>query len=366
MEIKYFKNEFEYLDAQFQLIDLYRKWEQERNPDKKIIAKIGKRKARTRNYAKEIKEKSVRAETKWLASRKRGKNFLFDRITEAAALDGNERLFLLLVLHSRLTMPGGQIPCAEATKTIFPKREQCLKNLYCLSPEGRLKKMGLVEFEGKDVKISDRIYNKFLQLGKKQEVPTSDLKEKQALSFPEFSNAIYRLADVMWERAKVLSAAQASHESMIIQNDLTELNDRINGMRKTIEDAMACETSKDFPFVSFSKKYGISFDEQMVLVGIMQTMLRLREGETGNCCWDEGYLQVMDMSRFLACSRNEMPRYFKIFHEDSVLIREGIIDEHRWSRDSLPAKEFTLATEALNFLTNQGFGSPDERLLLGT
>ena len=362
MRNQYFKNEYEYLDAQFKLIDLYREWEKERNPDKKITAKIGKAKSRPRDYAKEIKERTSKVEVKWLSSRKIGKRFLLDEVADAAGLDDNEKLFFLFLLHSRLTMANGQVPCGEATKTVFPKRAQCLRSLYCLSPEGRLKKMGLIEFEGKDVKISDRIYKRFLQLEKKRCVVSFVREKEQSLAFPDFMNGIYRLADLMWDRAQVLSAAQASHESKIVQSDLAELNERIYGLRKAIEESMASESSKEFPLVLFVRKYGISFEEQMVLIGIMQTMLRLREGVAGNCCWDEGYLQVMDMSRFLASSRNEMPRYFKIFHEDSALNREGIIEEHRWTRDSLPVKEFTLATEALNFLTNQGTGSPDERL----
>ena len=363
MENKYFKSEFEYLDAQFKLVDIYRKWEQERNPDKKIVVKIGKKKTRPRNYAKEVKEKSARIEAKWNGSQKKGKSFLFDRIAETAGLDSNERLFLLLLLHSRLTMPNGQVPCAEATKTIFPKRQQCLKNLYCLSQEGRLKKSGLIEFEGKDVKISDRIYKKFLEIKMNRNIPSYFSKENQAVtSYADFLTCAYLLADVMWERTRVTTAAQSCHESKIIQDDLVELNERIIGMRKTVEDAMASESAKDFPLVLFSKKYNLSFEEQMVLIGMMQTMLRLRQENPGNCCWDEGYLQVMDVSRFLASSRDDVPRHFKIFHEDSALIQEGIIEEHRWTRDSLQAKEFTLATDALNFLTNHGNGAPDERL----
>ena len=362
MASNYFKNEYEYLDAQFKLVDIYRKWEQERNPDKKIVVKIGKNKPRPRNYAKEIKEKSARVEARWIGSQKKGKSFLFDRIADTACLDSNERLFLILLLHSRLTMPNGQVPCAEATKTIFPKRQQCLKNLYCLSQEGRLKKSGLIEFEGKDVKISDRIYKKFLQIKIRRNISGSVSKENQTQTYADFLTSTYRLADLMWERTQATAAVQACHESKIIQNDLAELNERIITMRQTIESAMASEFAKDFPLVLFAKKYGLSFEEQMVLIGMMQTMLRLRQENPGNCCWDEGYLQVMDVSRFLAFSRDDVPRFFKIFHEDSVLIQEGIIEEHRWARDSLQVKEFTLATDALNFLTNHGNGTPDERL----
>ena len=200
MTTKCFKTEWEYLDAQFRIIEILKEWESAESREEK-----SKKKLKKRNFMKIFKDATEDLNLKCEATRQKGVRFIFDEISDTAQLNLDERLILAFLLYSRFNASDGKASYQDIVKTIFRDRKQRLRYLHCLSAEGRLVKSGLIEQDGKDLLIAERVYNRFLRIEKEFEPRLKVvLGDKEQSSYEDFLKALCGLSDLMWERAQMI------------------------------------------------------------------------------------------------------------------------------------------------------------------
>jgi AAA+ superfamily predicted ATPase len=358
--MQYFRNEWEYLEARFKVIEILKDWDQKK--EKKEI----KKKGRQRNFAKEIKTAKSSLNLRHKNSVERGMCFNFDQICNSAGLCPDEQLIMTFLLYSRFNTPGGKTTAQEMLKIIFPRAKKRLTCFRFLSPEERLIRKGLVDRAGTDFMVSERVCKKYMKVKKNNESSDSPtLQPKSKTSYDDYLKASYRLADLMWERSRTADSTHVHSENKIVQDDLDELSCRIMKARSHLESLAASDEAGQYPLVQLVKKYGLCFDEQMIVVAFMQNTLNLMRVEDKALRQGNESFKVMEIAGFLAPTQKDMPHYFKYFQDNAKLIGDGILESERWCWvEAIQTKEFWLAGEVLEYLADSQESDCAKRLQL--
>ena len=351
----YYRNDIEYLEDQFCLIDLLmeRKRIKEIDEDKELY------RTQLWKILKKIDQQSKQIEKRRNCSLEEHElSFGLDQITERYHLDENEKKVLVFLLYKYFTSDSVGSSGRLVLESITEDRLSMMQARPYLMENGKLYANRLIHCQemGSEGSILDFEFSlpeeiiSHLLGEKKIGHATRRIKKSQEKSYKNYLNLYFSLLQMMEKKAEISMVIRStnSSETGVEDWETSENSKELGRIRYSIRKAKASllqfrNGQDQYPLEKVSKEYGLSWDEKLILVFLLRDSLGLSDSFMG--CEGKKLLAIISETE------SEMIAKRALLYKESKLRANNLIEmEKGWNGQNVLDAEYFLSEKMIRKL----------------
>ena len=350
---QYYKNDIEYIEDQFKVIDLLMEKKQIKNfEDDDSLAK---------NHIKKINRQISKQRSQIYRKKKYSninkKSFCFDGIVNKYKLNNVEANILIFLLYRYFTTDNQGTSGRTILENITNNRLHMMKSRYYLMENGQLIKNNLIACtEGLDNEsildsefyIPENLISKILGENHREK---NTQKEQLKKTYRNYLNLHFFLFQMLEKKAEVLSIIRSDNGgpieleySPVAKGSSRELKHIYYNIRKYKNQIKEYhEDSQSYPVEQVQKKYELDEDEKLLLIILLYQSLGLNDSYAGS----EGKALLA----LISDSENEIIAKRSLLYKESKLRNNDLIEvEKAWEGQNILDAEYFLSEEMIRRL----------------